>query len=293
MSPESSTEIYPAFAHIGLRENPEKTSTSRKCAPIDIHRRLKAVYRGQYVEISTVRRWSARARNEPGATLNLCDKGRSGRPCTATDYAHRNRDNEFNTANRRITQQHLSIQCSISRERVQVIIAELRFRKIWARWMPRMLLPHMKQKRLGICQQLLLRCEREGDESLKEHVTGDESWIHHFDPENKRTNSKGSSRYGEPLLQHDNSRPHTSAMTTEHIQRLGFDVVDNPSYSPDLAPLDFRLFPKLKEHLRGHLFNIDDAMQTEMRLWFRHQSETFYSDGLKKLVTRREKCIHR
>ncbi|KAJ4430949.1 hypothetical protein ANN_19542 [Periplaneta americana] len=27
MSPGSSTESYPAFAHIGLRENPEKTST--------------------------------------------------------------------------------------------------------------------------------------------------------------------------------------------------------------------------------------------------------------------------
>ncbi|KAJ4449711.1 hypothetical protein ANN_01115 [Periplaneta americana] len=30
MSPGSNTESYPAFAHIGLRENPEKTST-RNC----------------------------------------------------------------------------------------------------------------------------------------------------------------------------------------------------------------------------------------------------------------------
>ncbi|KAJ4443614.1 hypothetical protein ANN_05288 [Periplaneta americana] len=69
---------------------------------------------------TTVRRWSARARNETGATLNLCDKGRNGRPRTATDDAHRNRVNELLiTANHCITQEHPSIQCGISREHEQ------------------------------------------------------------------------------------------------------------------------------------------------------------------------------
>ncbi|KAJ4450229.1 hypothetical protein ANN_01648 [Periplaneta americana] len=40
MSPGSSAESYPAFAHIGLRENPGKTSTSKKI--IDV----REVYRG-------------------------------------------------------------------------------------------------------------------------------------------------------------------------------------------------------------------------------------------------------
>ncbi|KAJ4432094.1 hypothetical protein ANN_20708 [Periplaneta americana] len=52
----------------------------------------------------------SRARNEPGATLNLCDKGHSGRPRTATD----DRVNELITVNRRITQEHLSIHRDIS-----------------------------------------------------------------------------------------------------------------------------------------------------------------------------------
>ncbi|KAJ4430677.1 hypothetical protein ANN_19268 [Periplaneta americana] len=50
--------------------------TAENMPPIDIHQRLKAVYRDQCVDISSVRRLSARTRNEPGATLNLCDKGR-------------------------------------------------------------------------------------------------------------------------------------------------------------------------------------------------------------------------
>ncbi|KAJ4451502.1 hypothetical protein ANN_02965 [Periplaneta americana] len=98
--------------------------------PIDIHRRLKAIYHDQCVDISTVRRWSARARNEPGATLNLYDKGRSERPRIATDDTHRNHVNELITVNHRITHEHLPIQCGISRECVQAITAELGFQKI-------------------------------------------------------------------------------------------------------------------------------------------------------------------
>jgi hypothetical protein len=31
--------------------------------------------------------------------------------------------------------------------------------------------------------------------------------------------------------------------------------LDHPSYSPDLAPCDFWLFPKLKTALKGHRFS--------------------------------------
>ncbi|KAJ4442700.1 hypothetical protein ANN_04289 [Periplaneta americana] len=219
-------------------------------------------------------------------------------------------------ANHRITQGHLSIQCGISRKHVKVIIAELGF---WKIWVPRMLLPHMKQKRMGICQ-LVLHYEQEGDEFLKNIVTGDGNWVHHFNPENKRSSlqfhHKGSHApkkfkavpsAGKLMLTvfwniqgvvHMEFMPESttinsvSAMTTEHILHLGFAVVDHPPYSPNMAPSDFHLFPKLKEYLREHLFDSDDAVQTEVRLWFRHQNETFYSDSIKKLVTHWEKCIH-
>ena len=31
----------------------------------------------------------------------------------------------------------------------------------------------------------------------------------------------------------------------------GFESLPHPSYSPDMTPSDFYLFPKLKSHLRG------------------------------------------
>ncbi|GFV91616.1 hypothetical protein TNCV_4761811 [Trichonephila clavipes] len=49
------------------------------------------------------------------------------------------------------------------------------------------------------------------------------------------------------LLHHDNARPHCSAQTWDVMGKLKFITVPQPSYSPDLAPSDFWLFPKLKE----------------------------------------------
>jgi len=49
-----------------------------------------------------------------------------------------------------------------------------------------MLTPEKKQKRVESCKELLKRYREEGDQFLLNIVTGDESWIHHFDPEEKR-----------------------------------------------------------------------------------------------------------
>jgi len=57
------------------------------------------------------------------------------------------------------------------------------------------------------------------------------------------------------LLQQDNSRPHTSAATTDAIARLGFTVLPHPDYSQDLAPSDFHLFYKQKKYLRDQNFS--------------------------------------
>jgi hypothetical protein len=41
-------------------------------------------------------------------------------------------------------------------------------------------------KSVEICEELLKRYRKEGDQFLLNIVTGDESWIHHFDPTEKR-----------------------------------------------------------------------------------------------------------
>ena len=43
-----------------------------------------------------------------------------------------------------------------------------------------------RKKSVEICEELLKCYREEGDQFLLIIVTGDESWIHHFDPEEKR-----------------------------------------------------------------------------------------------------------
>jgi len=72
----------------------------------------------------------------------------------------------------------------------------------------------------------------------------------------------------ETLLQHDNARPRTSAATRDAIWRLDFPVLPHPPYSPDLAPSDFHLFPKLKEHLKSQGISCDEEVKSAVRKQF-------------------------
>jgi transposase len=45
------------------------------------------------------------------------------------------------------------------------------------------------------------------------------------------------------------------------MKRLKFTVVPHPPYSPDFAPSEFWLFPKLKETLKGQHFLSDAKVE--------------------------------
>jgi len=54
------------------------------------------------------------------------------------------------------------------------------------RLVPRQLSDDHKRARQSICQELLDRRVREGDAFLHRNMTGDESWVYHYEPESKR-----------------------------------------------------------------------------------------------------------
>jgi histone-lysine N-methyltransferase SETMAR len=74
------------------------------------------------------------------------------------------------------------------------------------------------------------------------------------------------------MLHHDNVRPHTARATQERIQELKWQLLEYPPYSLDLAPSDFHLFGRLRNHLGGKRFADDEAVETELRKWRRQQS---------------------
>ena len=54
---------------------------------------------------------------------------------------------------------------------------------------------------------------------------------------------------------------HNSILVTDYLTKMGIKIVTQPPYSPDLAPCDFCLFPKLKEKLRGCRYETIEEMK--------------------------------
>ena len=67
--------------------------------------------------------------------------------------------------------------------------------------------------------------------------------------------SAPSCRRSRLLLHHDNAAPHKAHLTQQFLEEQGITLLPHPPYSPDLAPCDFWLFPKIKGAIAGKLFH--------------------------------------
>lgn len=101
---------------------------------------------------------------------------------------------------------------------------------------------------------------------------------------------RGKLRQG-VLLHQDNAPAHTSAVAKAAIGECGFELLQHPPYSPDLAPSDFHLFRFLKESLRGQKFESDENVIQAIDDWCEQLHESFFLDGVKALERRWEKCV--
>ncbi|GFU56574.1 histone-lysine N-methyltransferase SETMAR [Trichonephila clavipes] len=61
------------------------------------------------------------------------------------------------------------------------------------------------------------------------------------------------------LLHHDNARPHIARCVLYVSQKNNGEILPDPSYSPNLTPCDFWLFPQLNKPLRGKRFTNSKA----------------------------------
>ena len=72
---------------------------------------------------------------------------------------------------------------------------------------------------------------------------------------------------------------------------MGIKIVPQPPYSPDFAPCDFYLFPKLKEKLRGCRYEtIEDTKEAVTKVIDTLTQEDFHG-AFQKLLEWYNKCI--
>ncbi|KAJ4431310.1 hypothetical protein ANN_19907 [Periplaneta americana] len=78
---------------------------------------------------------------------------------------------------------------------------------------------------------------------------------------------------------HDIVRPHVATSVREKIKTFGWEVLQHPPYSPDLAPSDFHLFGPMKKFLTGHRFAIDAEVQSTVRRWIMNPQNATCGEG--------------
>jgi histone-lysine N-methyltransferase SETMAR len=78
----------------------------------------------------------------------------------------------------------------------------------------------------------------------------------------------------------------------EKMAYLGFQCLDHPPYSPDLAPSDYHLFLGLKKHLKGRHFSSDTEVIAAAETWLNRQSSELFlvtckrwSNGLRSVLS--------
>lgn len=93
------------------------------------------------------------------------------------------------------------------------------------------------------------------------------------------------------LLHHDNALAHMATRTLAKIGQWGIEMVPHPPYSPDLAPCDFALFPKLKSLLRGRHFANVRELEDETSKILRGLPPDFFKGAIKEMAERWAKCV--
>lgn len=144
---------------------------------------------------TTIKRWFADFKR---GRRDTDDAERSGRPNEAVTPENIKKIHKIVLNDRKVKLRELADIVKISKERVGFILHEhLTMRKLCSKWVPRLLTVDQKQERVDDSEQCLAMFKRNKPEFLRRYVTMDETWIHHFTPESKRSSSEWTAT-GEP-----------------------------------------------------------------------------------------------
>jgi len=149
----------------------------------EIHDRLCAVYGDSAPFYTTVTRWS----NEFQRKRELLeDDPRSSRLSDTVNPSIIAAVEKLIRDDRRIKVLEIARTMQISCGSVKTIIYDhLKMSKVSAKWVPRNLTNHDRARRVTTSQEIVDALESDPVKFVQQIVTGDETWVHHWDPESK------------------------------------------------------------------------------------------------------------
>ncbi|XP_035742921.1 cytochrome P450 4C1-like, partial [Vespa mandarinia] len=99
-------------------------------------------------------------------------------------------------------------------------------------------------------------------------------------------------RHG-PILLHDNARPQTSYKIIAKLNELKYEILQHPSYSPDLSPIDFHLFKHLELFLRAKQYENEDSVKNAISEFIDSKDQNFFKTGIYALKSQKIWNPHR
>jgi transposase len=95
------------------------------------------------------------------------------------------------------------------------------------------------------------------------------------------------------VLHHDNAPAHNALSVKRYLAKNNIPVMEHPPYSPDLAPCDFFLFPKIKSALKGTRFESVDAVKAKATQLLKSITQDDLQHCFEQWKIRMERCRDR
>ena len=103
----------------------------------------------------------------------------------------------------------------------------------------------------------------------------------------------GMCESGDRFLLYDNAPSHNTTIVKQFLAQQKVTVLDHPPYSPDLAPANYFLFPKVESHLNGRLFDSISGIQKAMTSMLNTIAKDDFCTGIQELYDRANLCTVR
>ena len=163
--------------------------------PTEIHADLQKVCGNGALKYATVCKWVRRCND---GRKSIENDPRVGRPVSVLTQKNVATVKTLMEEDVRYTMQEIEELSGIHSSSVLKILRErLRLRKICARWVPHLLTDEQKQSRVRLASQVIEKYDKCDPRRLEETVTGDETWIYHFQPDFKAKNKVWVSSEGD------------------------------------------------------------------------------------------------
>ncbi|GFW99473.1 putative mariner transposase [Trichonephila clavipes] len=95
------------------------------------------------------------------------------------------------------------------------------------------------------------------------------------------------------IFHQDNAPAHSALSVKRFLAKHSIPVLEHPPYSPDLAPCDFCLFPKVKSALKGTRFESVEAVKEKAAGVLKELTKDDFQHCFQQWKIRMERCRDR